>query len=280
MASEGHIHLLLGRHGGEDHYLGGRYRPRNRPAPSALQLPFPLDGRTVHLFEFVEHGQSSEPVAAERIFPAITNRYQATALAFARRVVAGGGENRNLEGRDDPTVDARYSELYRQAQQADLLFFKRPSFEIYRQIHPAEVEFQRFREERMLENLHRFTTAGKNVVARFGRVHSRVRHLAARGHAVTAHIGAGPFYAEQALNRRLLFDLPADEEVWRRAWLDRLLRTAPHWRPDSGLPEPEQILALAGTRLDQVFTRVATAVEGGERLPEGAELRSLLAPPL
>ena len=273
----GNTHLLLGRHGPDDHYLGGRYCRADRPPPEPPWLAFPLSGRTIHLFELIVPAQRREPVPARRIFPSFATRYEITALFFALRVERRGGKSYNAESRPSAELDEHYGELQQAALAADLTFFKRPTYERYLALTDAEASFGALREDLVESNVEHFAAGGHDVVARLGRLHSRARRLARRGMAVTAHIGAGTFFAEQVMKRRRLFGREVAEQDRMRAYVDRLLRLVPLWEPELELPASRAVLALAGDDLARVHARFQAAVARSRTLPECRELLAILA---
>jgi hypothetical protein len=273
---KGTAHLLLGRHGANDHYLGGRYHRAGRPARAPAWLAFPLGDRTIHLFELIVPSQRREPVPAQRIFQSFSTRYELTALFFARRVERRGGKSYNAESRPSAELDERYGELQQAALGADLAFFKKPTYERYLALAEAEASFGELRESLIEGNIEHFARGGHEVVARLGRLHSRARRLGSRGIAVAAHIGAGSFFAEQVMKRRLLFGLEVSEPDRMRAYVDRLLRLVPIWNPALQLPPRRAILALAGDDLARVHAGFEAAVAGARALPEYGDLLAIL----
>lgn len=269
----GTIQLLLGRHGPGDHYLGGRFRRRDRPRRSP-SLAFPLGPETIHLFEFLTPSQLREPVIPRRMFPNIGSRYEITAVGFAQKVEVAGGKTFNAESRPSAEMDARYAALHEAAQQADLKFFKRPLYEVFLAVSEVEEEFMTLRENLIEANLEHFASQGHNVVARLGRIHSAVRRLARRGFVVRTQTGAGSFFPEQILKRRAAFGLGIREEDRMRAYADRFLRIVPSWHRGFELPPHERLLALRGRDLESVAQRFDEAARASRSLPE---LRDLLA---
>jgi hypothetical protein len=269
----GTIQLLFGRHGAKDHYLGGRYRQPGRSRP----LAFPLSARTVHLFEFITPSQLREPVPARGMFPAFATRYDLTALAFALRVEGAGGKSFNAESRTSVEEDRLYAELQTAALRADLAFFKRPAWEDYLRVAATEERFGALRQDLIEANLEHFASQGHDVVARLGRIHSRARQLARRGFALCTQIGAGSFFPEQVLKRRVMFGRPVREEDQMRAYVDRFLRIVPAWDPVSKLPSREFLLSLAGERLAAVRERFDAAARASRSLPELRDLLAILA---
>ncbi|HEY0512827.1 MAG TPA: hypothetical protein VGH73_13035 [Thermoanaerobaculia bacterium] len=266
------IQLLLGRHGSKDHYLGGRYRPAGRPRRSQ-RLAFPLGEGTIHLFEFITPSQLREPVPARRIFPSYSSRYDLTALVFAQQVEKYGGQNYNAESRPSAAVDGEYARLHAAAMEADLAFFKRPTYECYLAVAAVEERFGALREGLIEENLEHFASQGHDVVARLGRLHSRVRRLARRGFRVRTRIGTGSFFPEQILKRRAIFGLPVSEEDRMRGYVDRFLRIMPVWEWRLELPSRRRLLALQGAELEAVHRGFDAAARASRALPE---LRDLL----
>jgi hypothetical protein len=276
---KGTAHLLLGRHGANDHYLGGRYHRADRPPRAPAWLAFPLSDRTIHLFELILPSQRREPVPARRIFQSFSTRYELTALFFARRVERRGGKSYNAESRHSAELDERYEELQQAALGADLAFFKKPTYERYLDLAGAEASFGELRESLIEDNIEHFALGGHDVVARLGRIHSRARRLGSRGIAVKSHIGAGSFFAEQVMKRRLLFGLEVSEPDRMRAYIDRLLRLVPIWNPALQLPPRRAILALAGDDLARVHARFQAAVAAARALPDYRNLLAILAAP-
>lgn len=270
------IHLLLGRHGARDHYLGGRFRDRERSRRSPRALAFALGPRTVHLFEFLTPSQRREPVPPARLFPAVTTRYQATALQFARQVEAAGGRSFNVESRPSAELDRRYGELYDRALRADLAFFKRPTYEVYLELARVEGAFGGLREELMEENLRHFAGAGFDVVARLGRVHSTVRRVRRLGLPLRCEIGSGSYYPEQVLKRRALLGLEVREEDRMRGYVDRLLRIVPVWTNGHRLPERRALLSLEGEALEAARDGFDAAARGSRYLPSVERLLAIL----
>jgi len=271
----GTIHLLLGRHGAVDHYLGGRYqRPDRVRAPRPLA--FPLSGRTVHLFELITPSQPREPVPARRIFPSFSTRYEVTALAFAERVEAAGGRNYNSESRPSASRDREYAALSEAALRADLAFFKRPTYGCYLDLVGVEERFTALREQLIEENLEHFASQGHDVVARLGRIHSQVRRISRRGFVTHTHIGLGSFFPEQVLKRKEVFGIPVGEDDRRRGYVDRLLRLLPIWEAGLHLPSHQSILALSGEKLAAVCERFESAVVASGALPRLRELLAIL----
>jgi hypothetical protein len=272
----GTIQLLLGRHGPNDHYLGGRYRRPDR-ARRPRPLAFPLSARTIHLFEYITPSQLREPVPAGRILPKFTSRYDRTALQFALAIEAAGGKSYNAESRPTPESDRCYADLRDAAERADLAFFKRPTYARYLELAAVEERFSALRESLVEENLELFASAGFDVVARLGRIHSRAQRLARRGFVVRTQIGAGSFFPEQVLKRRAIFGLEVREEDRMRAYIDRLLRIVPLWSPRLKLPSHDFVLSLRDAGLAAVHERFETAVQASRSLPAGRELLSILA---
>src|SRR4029077_16327314 len=89
-----------------------------------------------------------------------------------------GGRSYNVESRPSPEVDQRYAELHDAALQADLAFFRRPTWEVCLATAEVEERFNALRESLIEENVGHFAALGHDVVARLGRIHSRVRRLA------------------------------------------------------------------------------------------------------
>lgn len=270
------IQLLLGRHAGRDHYLGGRYKRPGRARPQC-SLAFSLGEGTIHLFEHIAPSQFREPVPAVRILPRFSTRYDLTALAFARRVEAAGGRNYNAESRPTAAADREYAELWEAALRADLAFFKRPTWDAYLPLAAAEERFGALRENLIEDNVEHFASRGHDVVARLGRLHSRVRRIAGRGFVVRTRIGGGTFFPEQVLKRRALFGLEVREEDRMRGYIDRLLRIVPAWKPGLGLPPQEVLLSLRGEALAAVHERFDTAARASSSLPELRDLLRILA---
>jgi hypothetical protein len=268
--------LLLGRHGPNDHYLGGRYRRAGRAPRQPRALAFPLGPATIHLFEFIARSQRREPVAPGRIFPSFSSRYELTALAFARCVESAGGKSYNAESRPSAALDRQYAELHDAAMQADLAFFKLPLYTRYLALIDAEDQFGSLRQGLIEGNVTHFTSYHRDVVARLGRVHSRVRRLARQGVVVVTRIGAGSFFPEQVLKRRSAFGLPVREEDRMRGYIDRLLRLAPLWDPALELPSHALVLSLAGAQLDAVRAGFEAAAEASRALPHGRDLLRIL----
>jgi hypothetical protein len=268
------IQLLLGRHGGGDHYLGGCYRSPGCP-PRPRSLAFPLSEKTVHLFERLTPSQLREPVPPRRLFPAFSTRYQRTAFLFAQRVEAAGGRSYNVESRPSDEVDRCYAELHEAALRADLAFFKRPTYEGYAAVTEAEERFGALRESLIESNLEHFAALGHDVVARLGRVHSRARRMARRGFAVRTRIGAGGFFPEQVLKRRAIFGLRVREEDRIRGYLDRFLRIVPAWERGLSLPPRAFLLSLRGEPLAAACQRFDAAARV-RSLPELKELLRIL----
>jgi hypothetical protein len=275
--AKGMAQLLLGRHGPNDHYLGGRYYRTGRGRRQPRVLAFPLGGKTIHLFESLIPSQRREPVPAQRIFPKFSTRYELTAFSFARKVESAGGKSYNAESRPSAKLDRRYAELYEAAQRADLAFFKRPVYAVYLELMRAEERFGALRESLIEGNIEHFASRGNDVVARLGRMHSAIRRLAGRGIALTAQIGAGSFFPEQVLKRKLSFGLPVGEEDRMRAYIDRLLRLLPLWDAGVRLPSHGLILSLAGAELAAVRDRCEAAVEESGGLPRLRDLLGILA---
>ena len=268
----GIIHLLLGRHGPSDHYLGGRfYWPDRRRRSGALA--FPLSGRTVHLFEHITPSQRCEPVPAQRIFPSFSTRYELTALGFAREVTAAGGRSFNAESRPTAELDDRYAGLYEAAQVADLAFFKHPTYARYLTVVEVDEELGALREDLIEANVEHFASTGHDVVARLGRIHSRVQRLRRRGFDLRTRNGSGSFFPEQILKRKSILGLTVCEEDRLRGYADRLLRVVPNWygRP---LPPTGFLVALSREELESVRDRFEAAVQAARSLPD---LRKLLA---
>jgi len=273
----GTAQLLLGRHAPNDHYLGGRfYRPAHGQR-TVRGLSFALGAHTVHLFEALAAAQRRVPVPARALFPRFTTRYELTALAFAQRVESAGGVNYNAESRPTARLDRRYAELYTAAQRADLAFFKRPVYAVYRRVVVEEERFSRLRERLIAANVEHFTARGCDVIVRLGRMHSAVRRAAALGGRVTTQIGAGSFFPEQVLKRKLAFGLPVCEEDRMRAYVDRLLRLLPLWEAGAALPPPGLLFALAGPALAAVRDRCEAAVVESGTLPPLRRLAHILA---
>jgi len=268
------IQLLFGRHGARDHYLGGRYVRPGRARPQ--RLAFPLSERTVHLFELITPSQLREPVPARRIFPSFSSRYDLTALVFAQQVEKRGGRSFNAESRTSVEQDREYAELQEAALSADLAFFKRPTWERYLAVAAADERFGDLRESLIEENLHCFASAGYDVVARLGRLHSRARRLRRRGFVVRTRIGAGTFLPEQILKRRSIFGLGVGEEHRMRGYVDRFLRVVPSWRPGCELPSRERLLALQGRELAAVHERFDALARASRALPELRDLLGIL----
>jgi hypothetical protein len=271
----GTIQLLLGRHGGRDHYLGGRYRSPDRPR-RARSLAFPLSGRTVHLFERLTPSQLREPVLPRHLFPAVSTRYEKTAVLFAHQVEKAGGRSYNAESRPSPEADRLYAELHAAALRADLDYFRRPTWETYLATAEIEARFAALREGLIEESLEHFAARGHDVVARLGRMHSRARRLARRGLAVRARTGAGSFFPEQVLKRRVLFGLPVREEDRMRAYVDRFLRIVPAWGPGASMPSRRSLFSLRGERLAAVRERFDAVARASRSLPELADLLRIL----
>lgn len=271
----GTIQLLLGRHGPNDHYLGGRYYRPDRPRRPQT-LAFPLSARTVHLYEYIIPSQLREPVPARRMFGSFSSRYDRTALQFALAIEDAGGKSYNAESRPDPESDRRYAELHEAAERADLAFFKRPSYARYLELAQTEERFGALRESLVEANLEHFASEGFDVVARLGRIHSRVQRLARRGFAVKTRIGAGSFFPEQILKRRAIFGLEVREEDRMRAYVDRLLRIVPLWSPRLKLPSHEFLLSLRDVRLAAVQERFEAAVAASRSLPAARDLLAIL----
>lgn len=270
------IHLLLGRHGARDHYLGGRFRSRERARRFPRELAFPLTSRTVHLFELLTPSQRREPVPPDRLFPAFTTRYQVTALRFARQVEAVGGRSYNVESRPSAALDRRYGEFYDHALRADLGFFKRPTYEVYLDLAASEESFGRLRDDLMAENLEHFAAAGLDVVARLGRVHSTVRRIRRSGLPLRCEIGPGSYYPEQVLKRRALLGLGVREEDRMRAYVDRLLRIVPVWTNGYRLPDRRTLLSLEGEALEAARDRFDAAARASRSLPSVEHLLGIL----
>lgn len=271
----GTIHLLLGRHGGRDHYLGGRYHPPDRPR-RARSLAFPLSGRTVHLFERLTPSQLRVPVPARELFPVFSTRYERTAALFAHQVELAGGKSYNVESRPSPAADRLYAELHAAALRADLELFRRPTWEAYLATAEVEARFATLRESLIEESLAHFAGLGHDVVARLGRMHSRARRLARRGLTVRIRTGAGSFFPEQVLKRRVLFGLTVREEDRMRAYVDRLLRLVPAWAPRATLPPRRLLLSLRGERLAAIHERFDAAARASRSLPGLADLLRIL----
>jgi hypothetical protein len=269
----GTIHLLLGRHGPNDHYLGGRFRRPDR-ACSPRTLAFALSERTVHLFELIAPCQLREPVAARRMLPSYSTRYELTALAFAQKVESAGGGNYNAESRPSAGSDREYAELSDAAHRADLAFFRKPTYAGYLTLIEIEERFSFQRDDLIEANLEHFASRGHDVVARLGRVHSPVRRIARRGFTVQTQIGSGSFFPEQILKRRARLGLPVSEEDRMRGYADRLLRIVPIWEAGLKMPPHRFILSLAGEELAAVCERFEQAVFASGSLPA---MRSLLA---
>jgi hypothetical protein len=271
----GTIHLLFGRHGARDHYLGGRYRPLGRGGRPG-RLAFALGGSTVHLFERITPSQLREPVPGGAIFPDTATRYRLSAVAFALRVEAAGGRSYNAESRPSAALDREYARLRDAALTADRTFFQRPTYAAYLALAAAEGRFGALRQDLIEANLEHFAAQGHDVVARLGRVHSRARRLARRGLVVRARIGAGSFFPEQALKRRALFGLAVREEDRRRGYVDRLLRTVPAWEAGPDLPTHRRLFSLAGEHLAAVVRHFDAAAGAARSLPTLRELRRIL----
>jgi hypothetical protein len=271
----GTIHLLLGRHGGRDHYLGGRYRSPDRPR-RPRSLAFPLSGRTVHLFERLNPSQLRVPVPPRDLFPLFATRYERTAALFARQVEVAGGKSYNVESRPSPAADRLYAELHAAALRADLELFRHPAWGTYLATAEVETRFGALRESLIEENLAHFAALGHDVVARLGRMHSRARRLARRGLIVRARTGAGSFFPEQVLKRRSLFGLAVREEDRMRAYVDRFLRIVPAWGPRVALPPRRFLLELRGEGLAAVHERFDAAARASRSLPELADLLRIL----
>jgi len=275
----GTIQLLLGRHGGRDHYLGGRYRSPDRPR-GVRSLAFPLSARTVHLFERLTPSQLRVPVPPRHLFPVLLTRYERTAALFAHQVESAGGKTYNAESRPSPEADRLYAELHDAALRADLDLFRRPTWEAYLATAEVEARFGALRESLIEDNMAHFAALGHDVVARLGRMHSRARRLARRGLAVHARTGAGSFFPEQVLKRRALFGLPIREEDRMRAYVDRFLRLVPAWGANGGrgpaLPPRTALLALRGERLATLCERFDAAARASRSLPELADLLRIL----
>jgi hypothetical protein len=269
------IQHLHGRPGAKDHDLGGRYVRRGR-ARGPRRLAFPLSDGTVHLFELITPSQLREPVPARRIFPSFSTRYDLTALLFAQQVEKQGGRNYNAESRPSAEADREYAGLQAAALDADLAFFKRPAWDRYLAVAAAEERFGALRESLIEENLGHFASEGNDVVARLGRLHSRVRRLGRRGFVVRTRIGAGPFFPEQILKRRAIFGLRTEEEDRMRGYVDRFLRIVPSWRPGFELPSRERLLALAGRELAAVHERFDALARSSRTLPELRDLLDIL----
>jgi hypothetical protein len=273
--TSGKIQLLFGRHGPQDHYLGGRYRQDERPQ-RCRRLAFPLSERTVHLFELITPSQLREPVPAHRMFPSFSTRYHLTALRFAQRVQACGGTSFNAESRTSGEQDRLYAELRNSAACADLAFFKEPTYEGYVSVVEAEERFGALRQELIEANLEHFASCGHDVVARLGRIHSRARRLARSGFRVRTQIGSGSFFPEQVLKRRAMFGLALREEDRMRAYVDRFLRIVPAWDRGSELPPRELLLSLQGGQLAAVQERFDAAARAPRPLPELRDLLKIL----
>jgi hypothetical protein len=271
----GTIQLLLGRHGARDHYLGGRYRHPGR-SRRPRRLAFPLSERTIHLFELITPSQLREPVPVRRMLPAFATRYDLTAAAFAQKVEAAGGRSYNAESRPDEAMDRLYAELREAAVDADLAFFKRPTYDGYQPLAAAEERFSTLRESLIEANLEHFASRGHDVVARLGRVHSRARRIARRGFVVRTQTGAGVFFPEQVLKRRAAFGLEVREEDRMRGYIDRLLRIVPAWAPGLTLPPRELLLSLHGGRLAAVCAGFDAAARASRSLPELRDLLRIL----
>lgn len=271
----GTIHLLLGRHGPRDHYLGGRYKSPAR-GRSSRSLAFPLTERTIHLFELITSSQLREPVPPGRIFSRISSHYDRTALAFARDVEGAGGKSYNAESRPSARMDRHYASLREEALAADLAFFKRPSFDRYLALAGIEARFGALREDLIAANLEHFASRGYDVVARLGRVHSTVRRISRSGFVVRTHIGAGSFFPEQVLKRRVLLGLDVREEDRERGYIDRFLRIVPAWEPDLGIPSHEFLLSLRGETLAAVHRRFDARARASRSLPDLRDLVRIL----
>ncbi|MFP5286472.1 MAG: hypothetical protein ACLGI9_12095 [Thermoanaerobaculia bacterium] len=271
----GTIQLLLGRHGPNDHYLGGRYYHPDRPRRPQT-LAFPLSERTIHLYEYILPSQLRDPVPARWMFGSFSSRYDRTALQFALEVEEAGGKSYNAESRPDPDSDRHYAELHETAERADLAFFKRPTYARYLELAQAEERFGALRESLVEANLEHFASGGFDVVARLGRIHSSVQRLARRGFDVRTRIGAGSFFPEQILKRRAIFGLEVREEDRMRAYIDRLLRIVPLWSPRLKLPSHEFLLSLRDDRLAAVRERFEAAVALSRSLPAARDLLAVL----
>jgi hypothetical protein len=271
----GTIQLLLGRHGGRDHYLGGRYRSPDRPH-RPRSLAFPLSERTTHLFERLTPSQLRVPVPPRHLFPFLFTRYEKTAALFAHQVEKAGGRSYNAESRPSPEADQCYAALHAEALRADLELFRQPTWEAYLATAEVEIRFGALREDLIEENVKHFAALGHDVVVRLGRMHSRTRRLARRGLAVRARTGAGCFFPEQVLKRRALFGLPVGEEDRMRAYADRLLRIVPAWGGGAVLPPRRFLLGLRGERLAAVRERFDAAARASRSLPELADLLRIL----
>jgi hypothetical protein len=270
------IQLLLGRHGPDDHYLGGRYHPPGHARRRPGTLPFRLSARTVHLFERTVPRQRLEPVPAESIFPELASRYERTAVAFAHRIEQAGGRSYNVESRPTEELDRRYAELGDAAERADLAFFKRPTYAAYLALGRLEEELGALREDLIEANVRHFAAAGLDVVARLGRSHSRVRRLGRCGFVVRTRIGPGSFFPEQILKRRAIFGLEVCEEDRLRGYIDRLLRIVPIWSRGLKLPPHRVLLALRGEELASVRDRFEAAVHASRSLPGVRDLLAIL----
>lgn len=270
------IQLLLGRHGPEDHYLGGRYYPPDRARRRPGTLAFRLSERTIHLFERTVPRQLLEPVPAQSLFPELSSRYERTAVAFARRVEQAGGRSYNAESRPTDEVDRHYAELGDAAQRADLAFFKRPTYAAYLALALLEDELGALREDLIEANVRHFASEGLDVVARLGRSHSRVRRLGRHGFVVRTRIGPGSFFPEQVLKRRAIFGLEVREEDRMRGYVDRLLRVVPIWSRDLKLPPHRVLLSLRGEELASVRDCFEDAVHASRSLPGARDLLGIL----
>ncbi len=271
-----HVVLILGRHGADDHYLGGRFRRAGGTARKSLTIPFRMGRDTVHLFELIEPGRLRQAVPAQRIFPDFTTRYQLSALRFAKTVEERGGRNFNAEARADEALDREYSRLYDATIRSDLAFFKEPTYARFLDLSRDEVAFGRFREDLMISNIEHFTSRGHDVIARLGRVHSRVRRLDGQGLEVTTHIGSGNFFPTQVLYRKTVMGIPATAEDRQRGYVDQVVRTVPTWSPGSTLPHKEIVFSLQGDALREVVERFETLVTRQGSLPKGKELLGIL----
>src|SRR4029077_8117632 len=187
-----------------------------------------------------------------------------------------GGRSYNVESRPSPEVDQRYAELHDAALQADLAFFRRPTWEVYLATAEVEERFNALRESLIEENVGHFAALGHEVVARLGRIHSRVRRLAHRGLAVRTRTGTGSFFPEQVLKRRALFGLAVREEDRLRAYIDRFLRIVPAWEPEAALPSRRFLLSLCGEELAAVQARFDAAARSSRSLPELGDLLRIL----
>ncbi len=269
-----HVLLILGRHGANDHYLGGRFRPAGTAGRRNRTPPFRVDRDTVHLFELVEYDQCRQPVPAQRIFPEFTTRYQLSALSFAKAIEERGGRNFNAEARPDEDLDRRYSQLCDVAKRSDHAFFKQPTCASFRDFKRDDIAFGRFREDLMISNIEHFASRGYNVVARLGRIHSRVRRLDGQGFRVTTQIGSGSFFPAQVLYRKAVLGLRVTEEDWQRSYVDQLLRTVPMW--GSALPPKKVVFSLQGDVLREVVERFESLVMETGSLPSGKDLLGIL----